>query len=171
MIYNVDKIKIQFMLDYKDDIYWIPQTYLNYSPVLKPNTPSLRTISIEKKHPVCYVKLDDQWVYYIDNKLFFSPLIKDPKQLYGFIPNRIPCVFYVGYIDDDGLFFLYINTKFGTKNFLFFTYNDTTKQISLTPNRQNATQFKFNQIQWKQYVNETRIIPIINKSKNITNNK
>lgn len=166
MLYDVDKIKIQFMLDYHYDIFWIPQTsYLKYSPVLKPNTSSLRTISIEKKHPVCYVKLDGTWAYYIDNKLFFSPLISDPKQLYGFIPYRKPCVFYVGYVNDDGLFFLYINTKFGTKNFLFFIYNDATKQISLTPNRQDATQFKFNQISWTQYVNETRILPIINKHK------
>lgn len=176
MIYDVDKIKIQFMLDYKKDSYWIPQTsYLNYSPVLQPNTYSLRTISIEKKHPVCYVKLENKWIYNINNKLVFSTLIPDTKNIYGFIPVRIPCVFFIAYVNDNNvmntnnLFFLYINTKFGTKNFEYLTYNNDTKEIGLTTKPCDITYFKFNQIPWKQFVDETKILPIINNSKKLIN--
>ena len=161
MIFNVDKIKLQFMLDYKEEAYWIPQsTYLNYSPVLEPEKYKLRTISIEKKYPLCYIKIDDKWAYWIDNKLSMLPLIKDNKQIYGFTKYRIPCVFFIEYLTDE-LFFLYINTQFGASSFLYLVY-DGNNNISFTPDKTKMSYFKYNKIKWGQFVNETKILPILN---------
>jgi hypothetical protein len=133
-ILNVDNLAITLMRDYhKETLSVRPNIYLNYQPVVQTDVPTYRTVSLTKKDPNCYIKLEkrDLWVYEEGDKLVFKPLHQDNWSLCtGSCSSSIkqPQVFFIEYVEEP-MFVLYKNVAMGDPNVLYLEYVEVNNYI------------------------------------------
>lgn len=165
--YNVEQIPLYFMKDYLPEQFDISNYYLNYSPVIRPdsdkssksdksdnsNKSNLRKISFERRDPTCYLKLRNKWVYVIKNIIHKSELIYEKLGTNGFTKYRVPSPFLIKYItgfENKGYikFIVYFNLSLQYENNLYLIYDGILDELGLTKNINDATVFTYKQLDY-----------------------
>jgi hypothetical protein len=154
---DINQVSIVLMRDYEKEFFDLPKNmYSDYAPVIELNTHRYKSILLEKKDPICYIKHKnkDLWVYEDKNKggFIFKPLQKDTVSFGKYIP---PTVFYLEYIGEP-IFFLYIPIAMGYTQPRYISYNDDSVLFSYTTSASNATKFIFTEIDldWSNYITQ-----------------
>ena len=151
---NINNISITLMRDFEKEYFNLPNnTYLNYSPVTNIDDYTYKTISLNKKDTLCYIKhkTKELWIYEEDNKLIFKPLQK--SNLYTLYKQ--PTVFFIEYVVEP-VFFIYKPLGIGNPNILYLNYNDNSVLLKWVNTYENATKFMFSELnlEWPEFITQ-----------------
>lgn len=155
---DINKLPFLMLRDYKKEEFNIPiSSYLNYSPIKKPNTEEYNVIQPYRQDPLCYIRhvKKDLWVYEINKELKLLPLQRNRD---GFVVYKQPEVFYLDYLEHP-MFILYKNVSFGNPKVVYLKYTPTTglPKFEWVDNAAKGTRFLYPEIEWRQELNANLI--------------
>jgi hypothetical protein len=151
---NIDKLSIILTRDFKKEYIEFENNYLKYAPLNKDAEEGhgiYREIDMIKRDNQCYIKhkYKNLWLYDIEGKAVFLPLHKRK----GDFTNRQPTVCWIEYTYTP-MFIIYKPTKYGGNNVFLLNYLEKDGKIivSWKDHISKATMFRYNVIQWKEYL-------------------
>lgn len=162
---NINNLSITLMRDYKKEFFNIPQScYLNFSPIAEPNVYTYKTILLNKKDPLCYIKhkTKDLWVYEEnDGKLVFKQIHVNNRSLCTDVTNKCstmmeqPKVFWIEYVEEP-VFVLYKTFGPGVEKVAYLEYVEINNSIYMhwVYDFTYATKFSFTEfnLDWSVYI-------------------
>lgn len=139
MVINILNTKLQLVKNHKKEFHYIPpNSFINYSPLMKNGTNIYPKIDFIKKDQMCYIKINDKWLYKTDDGYTFKKLL-----------SKQPLVCWIEYLNHP-MFIIYIPTKYGSLRTHYLQYS--ASGVSVTSVMLEATIFNYNPINRSHYM-------------------